>query len=655
MKKYPDVHCGLTGMHVVMRDEMHAGMVDTVRNLSLAFILVLAIFILSFRMWSGPLMAMLVLICGITWDMGLAQIAFGKLNIIAAMCSVILVGLGIDYAIHIISSYCELRHRGEDIENALSKSFQKIGSGLLTGAFTTAIAFLSITTIGSDALRQFGFVTGVGIICCLLASIFMLPAFIVAKEKLWQRMSGKKSPKRVDMEFHFLGRLTDLTTAKPWVTIAIALVLTVFLVLQIPKVGMNKNYMELEPEGLESIRLQKELVKRFHMSPDNLMVAYENIDEINEVQDRLNSQPAIGMVESIASVLPSDEKQRRRQPYIEEIHEAQSHLPRETDIAADSLVEQLRRLSDNIIEISSMAYVSGLDRVFDKANQFVGLDEDGNQIGVNYAERLADYIESNPDAVSRLQRYQTYFRDVMKERISRMSSSEKIALDMVPESYRDQYVSEDGSHFLMVFYSNKDIWEDLFTSPFLKTVLRNVPHATGSAVFMKEVVEERKQDGPIAFGVALLSILLLLFLDFKSIKTTIIALIPLSMTVVWLLGLMGLFGIEFTIVNVIGFPLLIGIGIDDGVHVIHRYRIEGKGKLSYVMSSIGKPIFLTSLTTIFGFGSLMSSEYRGYIGLGLIVAIGIGLCFVTSVVILPAILKISWKDNKDYPKFFKAG
>ncbi|KPJ60820.1 MAG: hypothetical protein AMJ46_05000 [Latescibacteria bacterium DG_63] len=650
---HPGVHFGLTGMHVVTRDEMHAGISDTMRNLFLAILLILAIFVLSFRMWTGPLLAMLVLLTGITWDIGIVRIVVGRLNIITVVCSVVLVGLGIDYAIHIISSYTELRHKGRTIEQAVSGAFRKIGNGLVTGALTTAVAFFSLAAIGSSAFGELGFVVGTGIVCCLLSSIFLLPAAIVAKEKLWGLATRKEHPARVDMEFRFLGRLTELVTSRPWMVVMIAATITVFLMFQIPKARMNENYMDLEPEGLESIRLQREIVKRFHMSPDNMMAIYESTEEVERVQDHLNSMPIVGMAESIATVLPSAEKQSRRLPYIKDIREAQARLPGEAAIETAELAEELRRLSDNVIEISSLAYTSGLDRVFDKANEFVGLDEKGDQVGVNHAEELADYLERMPEAARRLETFQRHFRKMMKNRIAEMSSADVITLNDVPDSYRERYVSKDGSHFLVTFYSRRDIWDGLFTSPFLDTMLRKIPNATGSPVFMKEMVEASGREGRLAFVIALATILVLLLLDFRSPRAALVAVTPLLMSAVWLFGLMGLFGIKFTIVNVIGFPLLIGIGIDDGVHVLHRYRVEGRANLAYTVSSIGKAILLTSLTTMLGFGSLMSSDYRGYVGLGLIVTMGIGLCFITSVVVLPAILKIVWGGRVEHPGFFR--
>ena len=651
-ESYPEAHFGMTGMHVVMRDEMAAGITDTVRNLLVAIVLILLIFIVSFRMFSGPLLAMIVLICGVTWDIGLAYLFYGQLNIMTAVCSVILLGLGIDYALHIISAYTESRHKGDSVGAAISGSFRKIGNGLLTGSLTTAVAFLSIATISSDAYREFGIVISTGIVCCLLVSLFMLPAMLVAKEKLWGLITKRTHPRRVDMEFHFLGRLTDLTTAAPWLTVVVALILTAVLAWFIPDLRSNSNYMDLEPEGLESIRLQREIPRRFHTSPDNMLAVFDSVEEVNEVRDRLNSKPAVGMVESIATVLPSQDKQDRRLPWVARIHSLQDSLPGEKEIDVASLTDQLYRLSDNIIEISSMAYVSGLDRVFDKANQFVGLDEDGNQVGVNRAEQLAEFIDANPDVVGRLREYQGEFRGIMKARAIEMSTPEYITLEMVPEADRSRYVSLDGKSYLMSFYARDDVWEGLFSSPFLETIQRNVPSATGSPVFMKEMVDNRNRDSAFAFAVAFLAIILLLLWDFKSIKAALIALIPLIVSTAWLFGLMGLLDIELTIINVIGFPLLLGIGIDDGVHVIHRYRVEGKSRLSYAMSSIGKAILLTSVTTMMGFGSLVSSEYRGYIGLGLLVTLGIGLCFVTSVILLPAILKLVWGGKGEHRWFF---
>ena len=112
-----------------------------------------------------------------------------------------------------------------------------------------------------------------------------------------------------------------------------------------------------------------------------------------------------------------------------------------------------------------------------------------------------------------------------------------------------------------------------------------------------------------------------------------------------MVGLMNLTGILLSMMTVMGVPLIIGIGIDDGVHIMHRWRIEGDGRIRTVYSSTGKAILLTSLTTMFAFGSLMFSVMPGFGLLGGALFLGVGACFLTTVIVLPGILGIIDRKN----------
>lgn len=636
--QHPEIHIGMTGMHVVMRDEMESGMEDTIRNLFVALIVILIVFVVSFRMLSGPLLAMVVLIAGITWDVGLAYLFIGRLNILTATCAVILLGLGVDYAIHIISAYTEFRHKGKSIEEALYETFTRIGAGLVTGAVTTAVAFLSLIFTSYPAFREFGFVIGAGILCCLLASMFFLPSLLVIKEKMWGAIRSGHQPKQVDLEFKILGAITGKIAEHPKTTFISSAVLTILFVLFIPYVRMNKNYMDMEPEGLESVRLQREIPKRFNMSPDNMLAMVNSLEEADRLTDLLNERPTVGFVESIADYLPVQEKQKERIPHIQKIAAAQQNLSSSRSIDKNALIEQLERYNMNLIEMSDLAYIGGLDKVFDKTNFYLGLNEEGDQVGINRVVEFIKTIETEPEAVTHLQDFQRVFIPNMTRRVQSMANPTPITLDMIPESIRERFVSENGEYFLVNIYSKKDIWDGLFTSPLLSTVIRDVPGVTGSPVFMKAMIEIAKEEGRFAFILAFLAFLVILLIDFRSIKITLFALTPLCLALLWMVGIMGLTGFKFSIVNVMGLPLILGIGIDDGVHIIHRYLVEGRDKLRYSISSIGKAITLTTITTMLAFGSLIPSIYRGYASLGILVTLGIGLCFFTSIFILPAFL-----------------
>ncbi|MFC1477173.1 RND family transporter [candidate division KSB1 bacterium] len=652
LKEFPDITAGMTGGHVVMRDEMEAGMEDTIRNVIVAFVIIMLIFMISFRMLTGPVIAMLVLMAGISWDMGLAYLVYGRLNIMTAMCAVILLGLGVDFAVHILSAYTEFRHKGNSIETAMREAFLRTGPGLVTGAVTTSAAFLALMFTSYPVFREFGFVVGAGILCCLLASLFFLPSVIILKERLWKKIRPGHVPKQVSMEFRFLGKITNMTAGRPVVTLTAAILITGVLAYFIKDVYMNRNYMDMEPEGLESVRLQREIPKRFSMSADNMIKVTESLEEAERLTDLLNERSEIGYVESLSDFLPSAEKQRDRIPEIKRIAEAQRNLPPLRPVEAGALIEQLKRFGDNLDEMSSLAYLSGLDKVYNKTNFFLGLDEEGEQVGRNRVEEVITAIEGGDGVGSRLHDYQRHFKDAMNSRVSGMANMEPLTLEDIPDDIRERFISSDGNSYLIMIYAKKDIWDGLITSPFVETVLRDVPGASGMPILMKAMVQTAKEQGAMAFVYAFIAFFIILMVDFRSLKTTLIATLPLTLSLIWMVGIMGLSGFPFSIINIIGLPLILGIGIDDGVHIIHRYKVEGRVNLPYAVSSIGKAIMLTTLTTGLGFGSLIPSSFRGYASLGILVALGIGLCFIMSVILLPSILQLVW-GNKDHPEFFK--
>jgi predicted RND superfamily exporter protein len=95
-----------------------------------------------------------------------------------------------------------------------------------------------------------------------------------------------------------------------------------------------------------------------------------------------------------------------------------------------------------------------------------------------------------------------------------------------------------------------------------------------------------------------------------------------------------------------GLPLIIGIGIDYGVHIVHRWRIEGSKKVNQIFASTGKAIFLTSITTMLAFGSLVFSIWRGFGSLGGAMFIGVGACFLSTAIILSGIIGLLERKNK---------
>ena len=128
----------------------------------------------------------------------------------------------------------------------------------------------------------------------------------------------------------------------------------------------------------------------------------------------------------------------------------------------------------------------------------------------------------------------------------------------------------------------------------------------------------------------------------------LLGVIPLLAGGIWMVGILKSLGMMLNFINVMGLPMIVGIGIDDGVHLLHRYQYEGLKKTPTVLRSTGKAILLTSLTTMAGFGSLSLASYRGWASLGILLAVGVGACFLTTVLFLPAIIGLTQKGRQTH-------
>jgi predicted RND superfamily exporter protein len=218
-----------------------------------------------------------------------------------------------------------------------------------------------------------------------------------------------------------------------------------------------------------------------------------------------------------------------------------------------------------------------------------------------------------------------------------MADPEPPQLADLPQSLVRRFVAKDGKKFLLQIYSKEDIWDNLEAMEQFVADVRSVdPRATGNPLQTYEASRQMKQSYVQAAWYALAGILLVLYLDFRTLRHTLLAMLPVGLGMLQLFGLLGFLQIPINPANMIVLPLILGIGIDDGVHVVHDFRRQGR---PYRMSpSTASAVVITSLTTMVGFGSLMIASHRGLQSLGRVLTIGVSCCLFTSLVMLPALL-----------------
>ncbi len=633
------VTAGLTGGIVLGRDEYVAGMEDSMSLTIIALIAILLLFVVTFRMVAAPVLSVLTLIIGVVWAMGVTWFLVDELNMFTAMMAVVLVGLGIDYSIHIISVYSELTNKGVLPAPALRETLQKVGTGIMTGAVTTAAAFLTLMIARSQGMAEFGLVNGAGLIVIMISTLLTLPVMLMLREKY--RVLRKKPvlPAR-DVRYNFAGKLAAGIQHHRLPSFIVLVLFTLVAIFYADKVKMDYNYLNMEPVGLESIRLNDEIIDKFNMSSDMTMMTSTSLEENYRYTEEAKTKSSISYVESIADYLPLATAQDARKPLLMAIHRAMASADPRRPLTRNEVAqvkEELIRLEDNVMEIQDMAFVGGQDMVDRKATRLVGNPDRPDDSGK--LSTLIAKLEALPDPEQKFNAYDHVFAPAYRAMVLSMSDTSRITLADLPGSVREKYISEDGSRYLMTIYPKGNVWNIDYLKKHTRDMLDISSSIAGTPPMFYYLLEIIGADGAKASILTLLAVLLFLWVDFASLKRAFLALIPLAFGVTWMLGVMGLFGIKFTLLNIMALPLIIGIGIDDGVHILHRWSIEGKSNIYGVFASTGKAVIITSLTTMLSFGSLVFATYRGFGSLGIALFIGVGVCLLASLVILPAFLR----------------
>ncbi len=650
---FPDVEAGLSGQIAREHDEQTYTQQSIGYTTIIALIAILIFLIISFRMWVAPLLAVANLLVGIIWAMGMAGILVGQLNLLTATFSVVLVGLGIDFSIHLISGFTEWRSAGDSIRNALEKTFFKSGKGIITGGFTTACAFLTLSISTAKGMKEMGIVAGFGLITLMIATLLVLPVMLVFRERRIDRRRekgrGKEFVKR-DISFQFLGRACDWLSKRYVFTIIVGLIISGFLAWSAVKIHWDYDFRNMEPKGLQSVELIDTILEKFDLSMEYAMLLTDDLEESRELAERYREISTVALANDISLYLPTRDEQQKRVKLVTEISDQMKSTELRSQIFPSELPnlrEEIERLEMNIMEIQDMAFLGGQDKVDNKCMDIVGDPEKADSHNL-IQELLSTFEEYKKDSAVKLSRFQDGFAPKFRDSVIQMSSSEPIQLGDLPISVLDGYTNPDRTKYLVTIYPSGDIYNGEFLNRFVEDLERVSEKATGMPSLSVAMVKVFGRDGRNSMLLTLGIVFLLLWIDFKKPGYALTAMIPLAFGVFWMVGLMNLTGIALTMMSVMGLPLIIGIGIDDGVHIIHRWQNEGHGHIREVFSSTGKAILLTSLTTMLAFGSMVFSVFPAWGQFGGSLFYGVGACFLTTVVILPGIL--GWIDKKNSQK-----
>ncbi|MBU6222872.1 MAG: MMPL family transporter [Planctomycetes bacterium] len=610
--RHPDVTIGLTGLPVMEDDEMRASQQSMVWASGLSLAAVALVIIAGFGGVRHALMANGVLVIGMAWAFAWATASVGHLNILSVTFTVTMIGVGIDYGTYYIGRYLELRRRGLECESALLETSASVGPGILTGAITTAVAFFAAALTSFVGVAELGLIAGGGILLCCLAELLVLPAVVAVIDR---GPLGRRIP--VPVPVH--AWLAPIFRYPRFVALA-AMAGTMAVASGMHDLGYDHNLLNMQPDGLESVEIEKKLLAECDQSVWYALSMADSREELLDRKERLQALPSVERVDEIASLLPVDED--LKQPLINRIQSRLATLPeRPPEIPIDRL--------DQVGETLAWAQT--------EASKRPG------------ALRTAWHLERARDALRRLgpedcsRAIATFQQRSAGELLSRLHALAGVAdpeppsLEDLPSSLVERFVGQSGKHLLKI-YGRGDIWDFAALETFVKDVRSVDPRATGNPLQAYEASLEMKRSYEQAALYALVVILAVLWLDFRSLTHSFLAALPLAVGMAQMLGLMGLVGIDLNPANLIGIPLILGIAVDYGVHIVHDY-LERPGPYA-ISASTANSVLVDALTTILGFGALMVASHRGLESLGRVLTLGVTTCTVTSLVLLPAILSL---------------
>jgi len=608
--RHPETSIGLTGLPVMENDEMESSGTAMTQAGVLSLVGVALLYVAGFGCVRHPVMAVVALMLPMAWSFGFITLTVGHLNILSSAFGTIVIGLGSDFGVYHIAQYLRLRGQSLSTREALLETAQGLGPSITTGAMSTALAFFVIGLTDFPGIAELGIIAGAGILLCWIAAMTVLPAMI-------QCWDGKRPLRRVPPPLDIYVWLKPLLD-RPRLLVVSFLIATALLAAGISRLWYDHNLLNLQAVGLESVALEKQLLKQSNLSASFAVSIATTRDELVARKQQFLALPLVDRVREIATCMPENEGAKR--PVIQRIGHALAYLPREVPripiVAPAQLDQVLARLEQFMAAAGRTPDAHSLRQVRSLVDR---LPEE------EYYRRLSAFQQAMAaDLLGRLRA------------IRATADPEPPQWSDLPEGLVARFVGRSG-RYLMQIYSKADVWDMESMKAFVEQVRSVDSNATGNPMQVYESSRRMKRSYEQAAWYALLMVVVTVYLDFRSLRATALALLPLGLAMLQLFGLMGVLDIPLNPANMIVLPLILGVGVDIGVHIVHDYLREPP---PYRMSgSTATAIVVNTLMNMVGFGSLMIASHRGVYSLGRVLTLGM-TCNLLSGLVMPSLLRL---------------
>lgn len=640
----PGVNMGVTGESVLALDEMKQSEKDSTIATLLSLVICAVIFVVGYRQTGRPMKAMLCLVMGLGYTMGYTTLVVGHLNILTITFAPMLIGLAIDFGVHLVTRYEEELRHGRTEEDSMFKAVVYTGQGIFTGCFTTAGAFLAMSLTDFRGIQEMGVISGGGLLLCLVPMITVLPVLLLRgrqnriDEVAGARVSfeaGAEPVEPVDTR----ARLERMWLDRPWTVIGVVAALCVVAAVRLPSVQFDYNLLNMQSAGLPAVVFEHKLIGSSEKSVLFGALVADSLEHAAELEAKVRALPSVSSTDSMARYLSEDQRAK-----LEMVRAARSNLAGLKFAPLDPGPVDLTELSQRLWAFAGYMGLAS-DELVKLKDPELALRV--KSIGAAAKEMRVAMFRGNREVNAiQLGAFQRAFLGDVQETLMAIrdqDDSGPLRVEDLPAQLRNRFVGKTGKHLVQV-YPKHDVWSREEQATFVRELRTVDPKVTGTPVQLYEYTSLLKNSYVEAAWWALGAIAILVCIHFRSLGPVLLSLLPVAIGTLWMVGFMGWTGIPFNPANIMTLPLVIGIGVTNGIHILNRFAEEKNP--SILAKSTGKAVLVSGLTTIAGFGSLIVGEHQGIQSLGWIMAVGTATCMTAGLTFLPAVLTLRARGKK---------
>ncbi len=616
----------LTGMVPLANDELES--LQSGLSLAGGLSLSLLVVILGFGVRSLRIIVatLFTLITSILWTTAWAMASVGEFNIISAAFAVLMIGIGVDFAIHIGLRYEEETRRGLDVRPALVAAAEATGPSVSLCALTSAIGFLAFVPTPYPGLAALGIIAGGGMFLSLIASFTLFPAILATmRPPSGQQVEGV--PVFAGLYSQIERRATGIVVAAGLIGLAAIAIST--------QASFDFSTLSMRDPESESMLTLRELQEEDIVTDYSATVLAPDVEGAEQLAAELEALEVVSEARPPGWYVAGNQEEKLFMIedaafFLESILNPPPSPVAPTPAERVAVVEELHRSIDLLPP---------------------GHDENSSWRSARRLGGMLDLLLARGDVSAAVGELESLVVNDLEERIEwigRAVTVREVQFEDLPASLRARSVAADG-RAIVVALPREDVRDPDALQRFVDTVATVAPHATGRPVVEAGIGQVVVMTFRIAIGLSLLAVSLVLFLALGSLVDAITVLLPITLAALMTTAFGVLIEMPFNMTNVVVIPLIMGLGIDNGIHVFMRF--QGNASVGEMMSSsTPRAVLLSALTTLAAFGSLAVSGHRGLHTMGVLLSVSVIGLILCTLVVLPAILILFRRSGREDPR-----